>query len=177
MYNLMSSVKHSQLYNHLHSRDTEQFIPYKVPSADSLSSTLVPVSSLWQTLTCFIFLQCCLLWDVFLYLFFKSMVSFLLLGMDGKSCFVFMPKLHQIIVDCGELWIYVTKNSYYQVFVHIDFKGWTQYEFLQVYLQYSWAIVSIGYKVYCVLIFEKGAFLSLRIYIYSFKLIVFSVFG
>ena len=36
MYNLMSSVKHSQLYNHLHSRDTEQFIPYKVPSADSV---------------------------------------------------------------------------------------------------------------------------------------------
>ena len=36
MYNFMSSVKHSQLYNHLHSWDKEQFIPYKVPSADWL---------------------------------------------------------------------------------------------------------------------------------------------
>lgn len=64
-------------------------------------------------------------------------------------------------MDCGELWIYVSKNNYYKVFIDVDFRGWTQYEFLQVYLWSSVAIVSIGYKFCYVLILEKGAFLGL----------------
>lgn len=57
--------------------------------------------------------------------------------------------------------MYVTKNNYSQVFIDMHFRGWTQYKFLQVYLWYPLAIVSIGYKVHYVLILEKGAFLSL----------------
>lgn len=134
MSNFMSSVKHRQLYNHLHSWDKEQFILYKVPSADSVVNPCPCVQPLANTDLLYLSVVLSSLRCLLKYLFVKSIMSFLLLGMDGKSCFVFMPKSHQIIVDCGELWIYVTKNSYYQVFVHIDFRGWTQYDFIQVYL-------------------------------------------
>lgn len=94
----------------------------------------------------------------YLVLIFQSVASFLQLNLDGKSCFVFMPKLHRIIVDYGELWMYVSKNNYFQVFIHMRFRGLTQYKFLQIYLWYSLAMVSIGFKVSYVLILEKSAF-------------------
>lgn len=40
----------------------------------------------------------------------------------------------------------VSKNSYFQVSIDMHFKGLTQSEFLQVYLWYSLAILSVDYK-------------------------------
>lgn len=40
----------------------------------------------------------------------------------------------------------------FQVFIDMRFRGLTQYEFLQVYLWCSLAIMSIGYKVYVLIL-------------------------
>lgn len=106
----------------------------------------------------------------YLIFIFWSAVSFLLLNLDGKNYLVFMPKPHQIIMDCGELWMCISKNNYFQVFIDMHFRGLTHYEFFaSIFMMMSGHCVRRLYSYY-VLILEKGALLSLW-HLYSLQLI------